>query len=136
MIKIGAWVLTIAMGLSASEAQAFRTINSHQVFAVDEDSVEVIRRPHSGPGPVWCAVGDYAQSVLRMQSNARIFIERGPGPSLTRPGYVSFVFTTTAPAGFEPDAPSPLTLDLGRVGDNLSVVAAYMYCMDDWVRDP
>lgn len=136
MVKAGAWVLAVAFGIAASQVQAFRAINSHEVFAVDEDSFEVIRSTHSGPAPVWCAAGDYAQSVLRMRSNARIFIERGPGPSVTRPGRISFVFTSAVPTGFDPAEPRPLSLDLGRIGDSLSVVSAYMYCIDDWVRDP
>lgn len=122
--------------IAATPAQAFRAVNFHEVNPIDRTTFEVIRRPHSGPAPVWCAAGDYARSVLGLPGNARLYIAKGPSDSVTRPGRVAFRFSTTPPPGVDPNAPKPLTLSLKRVGDNLSVVSAWMYCVDSLPRRP
>lgn len=135
MIKKG--LCSIAFVVSTVlPANAFSSINFHEVNPIDGTTFEVIRRAGSGPAPVWCAAGDYARSVLRLSSNARIYIAKGPSNSITRPGHVAFRFSTTMPPGVDSDAPRSFTLDLDRVGDSLRVVSAWMYCTDDLLRDP
>lgn len=135
MIRSAFYALAVA-ALSASPAMAFRAVNFLEVNPIDGTTFEVIRSARSGPSEVWCAAGDYARSVLGLSGNARIYIAKGPSNSVTRPGRISFRFSSTVPPGVDPNAPKPLTLDLKRVGDNLSVIAAWMYCTNNWTREP
>ena len=135
MIRPVFYALALA-AITASPAAAFRASNSHEVNPIDRTTFEVLRRPHSGPAPVWCAAGDYARSVLGLPGNARLYIAKGRSDSVTRPGRVAFRFTTTPPSGVDPNAPKPLTLNLNRVGDSLSVVSAWMYCLDNIPERP
>lgn len=134
MVKHG--IVSLALSaIIATPVSAFTSVNYHEVNAVNETSFEVVHRPGTGPSEIWCAAADFAQVVLRLRSNARLYIAKEPSPSVTRPGRKASLFSTVRPAGIDPNAPQPLTLDLKHIGNNVSVASAWMYCTDHWLRD-
>ncbi|MHC0054897.1 hypothetical protein [Actibacterium sp. D379-3] len=54
---------------------------------------EVIGRPGNGPTHYWCSAGDYVINKVHLLPNQRIYIVKPRGPSATRPGSTSVVFT-------------------------------------------
>lgn len=107
-------------------SMAWRAWNQHEVFPIGDGVYEVLSEPGSGPADFWCGIGDYATTQLGIGATQRLYIWRGIGPSVTRPGYKAVQFALSPPQGA--DTSTPLTLSVKRVGDNLTAAAARQYC--------
>ena len=107
---------------------AFTSKRGARVNPVNDIVFEVVPR-NSGSGEViWCAAADYAQRELRAPWQARIYVVRGRGPSVTtgRRTAVQFTLDPTA-AGVTPITPS-LSLNSLQAGDNMTVQNGHTYC--------
>ena len=113
--------------LSASAALAWRAVNRQEVFALSQDVFEVLSRPGAGPAQFWCAAGDYARRVLDTAAVQRLYIHRGVGPSLKRPGIKAVQFALEPPPGADTKQHG-YSLSLDTVGYNLTSAAARQFC--------
>lgn len=59
---------------------------------------EVFSRPGDGAPEFWCAAGIFAEDQLYTPQSARLYLLRPRGPSATRPGRTSVVFTVSPDA--------------------------------------
>jgi hypothetical protein len=101
-------------------------MNRHEVFPVSNTVWEVVSEVGSSAADYWCGAGDFAQRVLGTPAADRIYIWRGIGPSVNRPGKKAVQFSLTPPAGANT---SPrLSLSVKEAGDNLARHAAVQYC--------
>ncbi|MBQ4826275.1 hypothetical protein J4729_17200 [Leisingera sp. HS039] len=122
----GMLALALAVPMPAS---AWRAINRHEVLPVSEGVWEVVARVGTGAQDYWCGIGDFAIRQLRAPVNQRIYVWRGVGPSVNRPGRKAVQFAFGLPPGV-PDRSSSLSLNVREAGDNLHVSAAQTYCYD------
>ena len=120
--------LSIGIAVFPGLAMAWQAWNRHEVNQLSNGVFEVVGRPGSGAADYWCAAGDYTYRNLRSASVQRVYIYRGVGPSVSRPGYKAIQFALTPPAGANTE-PS-VTLSMHRVGDNMRAAAAQQYCFD------
>ena len=117
-----------ALATLPAASHAWRAINYHEVNPVSNGVFEVIGRAGSGAQDYWCGAGDFAYRGLGTASVQRVYIVRGIGPSVTRPGRKSVQFSLTPPPGA--DTEPKITLSVRAVGDNLRAAAAQQYCYD------
>ncbi|UWQ31694.1 hypothetical protein K3555_13955 [Leisingera sp. M527] len=118
-----------ALLLLPEASAAWRAINRHEVLPVSEGVWEVVARVGTGAQDYWCGIGDFAIRQLRAPVNQRIYVWRGVGPSVNRPGRKAVQFAFGLPPGV-PDRSSSLSLNVREAGDNLHVTAAQTYCYD------
>ncbi|MFD3189428.1 hypothetical protein ACFMPD_04030 [Sedimentitalea sp. HM32M-2] len=119
-------VLAGILALSPTWASAWWAMNRHEVFPVSDGVYEVVARVGSSASDFWCGAGDFAQRVIGLPAAERIYIWRGIGPSVNRPGRKAVQFALTPPPGA--DTTASLTLSVKAVGDNLARHAAVQYC--------
>lgn len=110
-------------------AGAWRAWNWHEVYAVDQSVFEVIGRAGSGPAQYWCGAGDYARSALGVEATRKVYMWRGIGPSVTRPGRRAVQFAFSPPPGTEDFVPG-YSLSIRQAGDHMNAAAAQQYCRD------
>lgn len=112
-------------------ADAYTARNRMNVEDIGGSAFEVVsRNGKTGARDYWCAAGEYA-TAQGLASNARIYLLRAPGPSLSQPGRKAVQFTTRPEAsGITPLSPQ-LSLTVTAIGDNLSVALAREYCLPD-----
>ncbi|HCE71223.1 hypothetical protein KQ247_05430 [Ruegeria pomeroyi] len=73
----------------------------------------------------WCGAGDHALNKMRKPGNQRLYVWKGPSPSIAQPGGRAVTFGFTPP----PQGASPaLTNDVGIIGNTLSVSQAKKTC--------
>ncbi|KIC13803.1 hypothetical protein [Leisingera sp. ANG-Vp] len=120
--------VTGAVLLLPAAASAWRALNRHEVLPVSQGVWEVVSRVGSGPQDYWCGIGDFAVRQLRAPVNQRIYVWKGVGPSVNRPGRKAVQFAFGAPPGA--DTSSRLSLNIREPGDNLMVSSAQKYCYD------
>ncbi|MGR3760165.1 hypothetical protein ACUXV3_08520 [Roseobacteraceae bacterium NS-SX3] len=126
--------LALPVLLLPAAAAAWTAWNRHEVFPVAKGVWEVVSEVGSGAQDYWCGIGDYAISQLRTRATQRIYIWRGVGPSITRPGRRAVQFSLVPPAGA--DTSVGISLGVKRAGDNLNAATARGYCYDFFDRDP
>uniref|UniRef100_UPI002B26BF8C hypothetical protein n=1 Tax=Leisingera sp. TaxID=1879318 RepID=UPI002B26BF8C len=90
----GMLAFALAVPLPAS---AWRAINRNEVLPVSEGVWEVIARSRSGAQDYWCSIADFAIRQLRAPVNQRIYVWRGEGPSVNRPGRTAVQFAFGLP---------------------------------------
>lgn len=120
------FALATLLAILPGVAAAWRALNLLEVVQISDTVWEVIGEPGSWAVDYWCGAGDYATSVLRSSSVTRIYVWRGVGPSVARPGRTSVQFAFAPPEGA--DTSTGLTLDIKRAGDNLTTAFARQYC--------
>ena len=120
--------VTGAVLLLPAAASAWRAMNQHEVLPVSQGVWEVVSRVGSGAQDYWCGIGDFAVRQLRAPVNQRIYVWKGVGPSVNRPGRKAVQFAFGAPPGA--DTSSRLSLNIREPGDNLMVSSAQGYCYD------
>ncbi|AVO39548.1 hypothetical protein C6Y53_18850 [Pukyongiella litopenaei] len=127
----------VAAALIPGMATAWWAANRHEVFPVSKTVFEVIGRPGSGAADYWCAAGDFARTALRSRTANRLYIWKAVGPSVTQPGRRAVQFAFSPPKGAENVDPG-YSLSVRLVGDNLTIGAAFQYCLGndpfDWQR--
>ncbi|MBI6629868.1 hypothetical protein [Pontibaca salina] len=122
-VALSALLLAISW---SSAALAWRAVNRQEVFALPQGGFEVLSRPGAGPAQFWCAAGDYARRVLNTAAVQRLYIQRGVGPSVTRPGTKAVQFALNPPPGAATEHGYSLSID--AVGYNLTSAAAHQFC--------
>jgi hypothetical protein len=109
-------------------ALAFRARNGFRVNQVDQNTFEVIPGPTRAKDAYWCAAGDYARTVLRLDWQTRLYVVRGYADSVTTGRKSAALFTSNPEAaGVTPDDSSFIT-DLLGPGVNRSVSTAFNKC--------
>ncbi len=119
--------LAIAAAVMPTDANAFTSRSGARVNPVDDVVFEVV--PRNGKGwDVWCAAGDYARRELDAAWNARVFVVRGRGPSVTTNRRTAVHFTLNPDrTGVSPtETSSP---NVFGVGNNMTVRQAFDFCM-------
>lgn len=111
-----------------SIADAFSGKRNTRVNPVNSAVFEVYGRGGMSGENFWCGAADYAHRALGAQWSATLYIARGraPGETVNKKSTVQFTLDPGA-AGITPERPS-LSLNSLKVGDNMSVQAAYQYC--------
>lgn len=126
--------LAAAVALTPQWAGAWWAFNRHEVLPVSTGVYEVVSEVGSGAQDFWCGAGDYAYRELGVASVQRVYIWRGIGPSVNRPGRKAVQFSLTPPPGADTDP--ALTLSVKDVGDNLRAAHAQQYCFGMDHEDP
>ncbi|WP_424979404.1 hypothetical protein [Leisingera sp. S232] len=119
----------VAILVAPVPASAWRAINRNEVLPVSEGVWEVVARSRSGAQDYWCSIADFAIRQLRAPVNQRIYVWRGEGPSVGRPGRKAVQFAFGLPPGV-PDRSGSLSLNIREAGDSLRVTSAQNYCYD------
>lgn len=123
------FALCMAVALSVPvTAEAWRAWNRHEILPVSQGVWEVVNEVGSGAQDYWCAIGDFAIRQLRTQATQRIYIWRGVGPAVNRPGKKSVHFSLTPPPGV--DTKPTVSLNVKHVGDNRNAMLARNHCTD------
>ena len=127
MIK-GAAILAVLASALPQSASAFVGKRGTRIAPVSSAVFEVVVSNTGGVHNYWCGASSYARRVLKVDGTTKIYIARGPGPSLTssRKSAVHFTIDPAA-AGIEPIEPQ-ISLALLTVGDNMSAQQAEVYC--------
>ncbi len=133
MVNVHKLALAAVIAVSPTWAAAWWSFNRHEVFPVSDGVFEVVSRVGSAPSDYWCSAGDYAQRVLKLPAADRIYIWRGIGSSVNRPGARAVQFSPTPPAGA--DTTPRLSLSIKTPGDNLARHAAVAYCHEGRADD-
>ena len=109
-------------------AEAFSARRHMRVYPVNDAVFEVIAPTAAVAGDYWCGAADYAQRALGAVWNARIYIARGRGPSVTTGRRTAVQFTLQpAAAGVTPIGPV-FAIDRMTPGDNMTVAQALTFC--------
>ncbi|WP_229864296.1 hypothetical protein [Seohaeicola zhoushanensis] len=126
MKQLSTLTLAAALALAPAWAGAWRATNWHEVLPVSNGVYEVVARVGSGPADYWCGAGEYFSSQLGVPATQRIYVWRGIGPSVNRPGRKAVQFSLTPPPGA--DLRQRLTLDVKEPGDSINAAMAKQYC--------
>lgn len=118
-------VMAIAPGIVHAD---FNAPFGMRVNPVDANVFETVSRGAASGREYWCAASDYARRALGASWQAKIYIARTRGPSVTtnKKSAVQFTLNPQA-AGVAPAAPS-ISLNALREGDSMSVQQAHSYC--------
>lgn len=120
-------LLAVALPLAAV-AQSFNGKRGTRVAPVNAAVFEVVGRASATGEDYWCGASDYARRVLGKTWTDKIYIARGRGPSVTTNRKSAVQFTADpAAAGITAQQPS-LSLNSLKVGDNMSIQQANLYC--------
>lgn len=122
----------VALFLALPEyGEAFTSRGGARVNPVDAVVFEVVPRTGGSGKAIWCGAGDYAQRALKASWQARVYVARERGPSVTtgRRSAVQFTLDPQA-AGITP-APASLSLNAFKLGESMSVQQAFEFCYKD-----
>lgn len=93
-------------------------------------SFEVIRRSGDAATDLWCAAGEYADRVIGVHNNRRIYVVKPLSRSVRRPDRQSVIFTVN-PTEEQRAFKSPegdFSLTVRRVGESQQTAVALQYC--------
>ena len=96
-----------------------------KAYPVSDGLIEVVA-DFSENSLYWCGAALFAAGSAGASSSDRIYVWRGPGPSLARPGAVAVRFGLTPPS----DSPAGglTTNDVGQIGNSMSLAQAQQTC--------
>jgi len=120
--------MVLGLGLPSS-GLAWVAINGLDVNPVKKGVVEVVGRAGSGGQQLWCAGGDYMLRVLRIPTSHRFYIYRGRGMGETEHRSNTVQFSVSPPPSGA--IPPGISLDMSKVGDNMTIASARAYCDAD-----
>ncbi|MFD3189427.1 hypothetical protein ACFMPD_04025 [Sedimentitalea sp. HM32M-2] len=130
-MKNGLYSVALVAGLVAALPQAgaaFTSRGGTKVNPVNAAIFEVVPKTGGSGGVFWCGAADFAQRQMKAPWQARIFVARGRGPSVTTGKRSAVQFTLDpAAAGIQP-AESSLSVNEFAVGESMSVQQAFYYC--------
>ena len=112
--------------LAAQAAQAGNE-SRFEAFAVPGGLFEVVA-DFSENAIYWCGAAVYSQSQLSKSATQRIYVWKGPSPSVAKPDDVSVQFGFTPPPGA--GAGNTYTNDVSVVGNSLSLIQAQQGCTE------
>ncbi|SDC61511.1 hypothetical protein [Ruegeria marina] len=116
-------VATIGVLVNGAAAMAGNESRS-AAYPLTDGLIEVVA-DFSENAIYWCGAGDHALTRLGKPGNQRLYVWKGPSPSLARPGEQAVTFGFTPP----PQGAAPaLTNDVGIIGNTLSVAQAKKTC--------
>ena len=114
-------------------AQAYRAENWLLVVPLNTFDFEVIEDRGVGARGIWCAAGEFAQNVLALPAEERLYIKTPRGPSVSGVGRRGVVFTTDASRA-EGDAGQSYSVTVRRAGENLPSHHARQFCRDNLIE--
>ena len=121
MKRIAVGFVLVLMASSAG-AQSYRSLTGLTVTPIGPDRYEVSGVPSWGPADYWCSIGEFAQRVLRVDPNSRLFVV---GDYVR--GQRTYVFSTSA-AGTASEAERVRSLSIDVDGANMRANAAFAEC--------
>ena len=121
MLALSVTLPTIGQAQSFVRQQHFRL----PAVAQGPDTFEIIEADGAGGSQIWCGAGIYARHVLE-QRGGDLYILRGRGDSLSRPGRKSVVFTTKPVEG----AFTSVSAGVRRAGKTFSMSHAFALCSE------
>lgn len=110
-------------------AQAYRAENWLIVVPLSTQDFEVIEDHGAGARHIWCAAAEFAQDVLGLPRDERLFIKTPRGPSLSGVGRTGVVFTTD-PTRVSGETEQSYSVTVRRAGENLPSHHARQFCLD------
>jgi hypothetical protein len=122
-------IISIALALAVATpvlAQDFRASNHMRVNAGANGTFVVSGVPNFGPQDYWCAAGEYAQRVLRLSPNDRIYIVGD-----YQRGQRSYTFSPS-PKGTASEFERVRGSAIRKDGSNLKTNAARAECYNRW----
>ncbi|TCO72871.1 hypothetical protein [Rhodovulum euryhalinum] len=135
-----ALTLCTALALTACVPQgpndapgAIRTFRGNLVVpdARTPGQFEVFARAGDSGSDLWCAAAEFAEDELRVPVNRRIYLVTPRGPSQSRPGATSAVFTVSPDAALRQAAgalPDSLSMEVTRPGRNFLPIHGRTVC--------
>jgi hypothetical protein len=124
-------VLAGVLTILPDDGDAFTSRRGAKVNPVNAAVFEVVPKSGGIGADYWCGAADYAHRQLKASWQARIYIARGRGPSVTTGKRSAVQFTLDpAAAGITP-APSSLSLNSLKVGESMSVQNGFSYCQKE-----
>ncbi|MBN2905720.1 MAG: hypothetical protein JXJ18_03315 [Rhodobacteraceae bacterium] len=130
-----ALLLTACVPAGPNDAPgAMRTFRGNLVVPdpIHPGQFEVFSRPGDGGGDFWCAAAEFAENELKALPNRRIYLVTPRGPSRTRPGTTSVVFTVSPDAALLKAAAAlperNYTLGVSRPGRNFMALHGRISC--------
>ncbi|MFV0334114.1 MAG: hypothetical protein ACK5JR_08610 [Tropicimonas sp.] len=93
---LGLPVLALWLSVTATVAEADYLARNRMIAAgipAKAGFFEVFQRATAGPPDYFCVAGEYVRYGLRLTASTDIYVVRGMGPSVTRPGRRSVVFS-------------------------------------------
>ncbi|TMM55093.1 hypothetical protein [Sulfitobacter sabulilitoris] len=126
-------ILALVLWPAMAQAQAYEAINRLLVVPIDRTTFEVIEARGEGARGIWCAAANYVRRNGLRSADGRIYVQRARGPSVTVPGRKGVVFTLRPDAQLQA-TPRSLSVSVRRVGENLSVNHAHIFC-DDYILE-
>lgn len=113
--------LSLALAVSVSWTQASASSGTDYSVAAGPDGTFDVTAERSGGDDVyWCGASEYARRELGASSSDRIYAWGRTGNRTAR-------FSLQAPASGPVQS---FSVSLDEVGNNLSVAAAYQYCLN------
>ncbi|UOA32348.1 hypothetical protein DSM110093_02140 [Sulfitobacter sp. DSM 110093] len=110
-------------------AQAYRAENWLTVVPLTSRDFEVIEDRGAGARQLWCAAADFAENVIGLPRDERLFIKTPRGPSVSGVGRIGVVFTTD-PERVSGDTGKSYSVTVRRAGENLPSHHARQFCLD------
>ncbi len=122
-------ILTFLLLPLQAAAQAYRADNWLVVVPLNTHDFEVIEDHGEGARGIWCAAAEFAQNVLGLPREDRLYVKTPRGPSVSGVGRKGVVFTTVSErVGTE--APRSYSVTVRRAGENLPSHHARQLCRD------
>ena len=122
-------ILTCLLLPLQAAAQAYRADNWLVVVPLNTHDFEVIEDHGEGARGIWCAAAEFAQSVLGLPREERIYIKTPRGPSVSGVGQKGVVFTTD-PGRVGAETGRSYSVTVNRAGENLPSHHARQFCLD------
>lgn len=110
-------------------AQAYRAENWLLVVPLNTHDFEVIEDRGEGARGIWCAAGEFAQTMLGLPRGERLYVKTPRGPSVSGVGRRGVVFTTD-PSRVKADLGKSYSVTVTRAGENLPSHHARQFCRD------
>ncbi|MGC3936448.1 hypothetical protein ACOTTU_01435 [Roseobacter sp. EG26] len=120
-------LLSLAVALPSLAAQPFRAVNRLFVYPLSADTFEVIEDRGVGARGIWCAAADYTKAAGLDGARKRMYILEPRGPSKTVQGRMGVVYTLNPDDALR-NTPTSYSVSVKRVGENLPVGHAYLFC--------
>lgn len=116
-------------------AQAYRADNSLTVVPLNAKDFEVIEDRGEGARGMWCAAAEFADKVLGLPGDQRLYVKTARGPSISGAGRTGVVFTSD-PSRVSGDVGSANSVSVSRAGLGLPMFHALQFCRNWRISDP
>lgn len=119
----------------SAAAQAYRADNWLTVVPLNAYDFEVIEDRGEGARGIWCAAAEFADKVLSLPGDQRLYVKTARGPSISGAGRTGVVFTAD-PARVSGEVGRANSVSVSRAGLGLPVFHALQFCRNWRISDP